>query len=194
MNCSMNDHKAWAINRILRGFDWIAVVVDLHQILSRDLGVHQTVGVQKILVVLAGNTRSDVGIDEIAHAGWAVRLSDGAVKVGMVHPKVKDKRGLAGVGYAGVVKGTKNKAAAEFYINVLISDEMQELLHVKNGIVPPNRDIQEKYSDPSKLKRDANGTPFLLMKPSEIDNLYQIDWSNFNMKDWTRKWNRQVAK
>ena len=71
---------------------------------------------------------------------------------------------------------------------------MQEMLHVKNGIVPPNRNIQEKYSDPAKLKRDANGTPFLLMKPSEIDNLYQIDWSNFNMKQWTRKWNRQVAK
>lgn len=130
----------------------------------------------------------------IAHAGWAVRLNDGGVKVGMVHPPIKDKRGLAGVGFAGVTAGTKNKAAAEFYLNILISDEMQELLHVKNGIVPPNRNIQVKYSDPSKLKRDASGVPFLLMKPSEVDNLYNIDWSDFSMKDWTRKWNRQVAK
>lgn len=130
----------------------------------------------------------------VAHAGWAVRLNDGGVKVGMVHPPVKDRRGLAGIGYAGVTAGTKNKEAAEFYINILISDEMQELLHVKNGIVPPNRNVQEKYSDPAKLKRDASGTPFLLMKPSEISNLYQIDWSDFSMKQWTRKWNRTVAK
>ena len=52
----------------------------------------------------------------IAHAGWGVRLHDAGVPVGMVHPIVKDKVGLAGRGYAGVVKGTKNKAAAEFYI------------------------------------------------------------------------------
>ena len=130
----------------------------------------------------------------IAHAGWAVRLNDGGVKVGMVHPPVKDKKGYAGIGYAGVTAGSKNKEAAEFYLNVLISDEMQELLHVKNGIVPPNKNIQEKYSDPAKLKLDATGTPFLMMKPSEIDNLYQLDWSAFDVKGWTRKWNRTVAK
>ena len=43
---------------------------------------------------------------------------------------------------------------------------MQELLHVKNGIVPPNKNIQKKYSDPAKLKLGATGTPFLMMKPS----------------------------
>ena len=42
----------------------------------------------------------------------------------MVHHMGKDKAGLARVGYSGVVKGTKNKAAAEFYINELISEGM----------------------------------------------------------------------
>ena len=127
----------------------------------------------------------------IAHAGWGVRLHDAGVPVGMVHPIVKDKVGLAGRGYAGVVKGTKNKAAAEFYINELLSEEMQEILHTKNGVVPTNGKVQVKYSGQPKL--DSSGVPFLMLSPDQIANLYYMDMSAFNMKDWTRKWNRIVA-
>jgi putative spermidine/putrescine transport system substrate-binding protein len=127
----------------------------------------------------------------IAHAGWGVRLHDAGVPVGMVHPIVKDKVGLGSRGYAGVVKGTKNKAAAEFYINELISEEMQEILHTKNGIVPTNSKVQVKYSGQPKL--DSSGVPFLMLSPDQIANLYYMDMSAFDMKDWTRKWNRTVA-
>ena len=99
---------------------------------------------------------------------------------------------MASRGFAGVVKGTKHKAAAEFYINHLISEEMQEILHTKNGIVPTNRKVQVKYADQPKL--DAAGEPFLLLSPDQIANLYYMDWSDFSMKDWTRKWNRTVAQ
>ena len=159
--------------------------------LINDLNVHSfwSSGTQMTQLHKAGDV-----LASIAHAGWAVRLHDADVGVGVVHPIVKDRQGMASRGFAGVVAGTKNKEAAEFYINILVSEEMQELLHVKNGIVPTNTKIQEKYSDPSKLKRDISGEPFLLMKPEEIANLYYMDWSNFNMKDWTRKWNRTVAK
>ena len=127
----------------------------------------------------------------IAHAGWGVRLHDAGVPVGMVHPTVKDKVGLASRGYAGVVKGTRNKAAAEFYINELISEEMQEILHTRNGIVPTNSKVQVKYSGQPKL--DSSGVPFLMLAPEQIANLYYMDMSAFDMKDWTRKWNRTVA-
>ena len=127
----------------------------------------------------------------IAHAGWGVRLHDAGVPVGMVHPTVKDKVGLASRGYAGVVKGTRNKAAAEFYINELISEEMQEILHTRNGIVPTNSKVQVKYSGQPKL--DSSGVPFLMLAPEQIANLYYMDMSAFDMKDWTRKWNRVVA-
>lgn len=128
----------------------------------------------------------------VTHAGWGVRLQDAGVPVGMVHPLVKGKVGMASRGYAGVVKGTKNKSAAEFYINELVSEGMQEILHTKNGIVPTNKKVQQKYSGEPKL--DVDGQPFLLLSPEEIGNLYYMDWSDFNMKDWTRKWNRTVAR
>ncbi len=128
----------------------------------------------------------------IAHAGWGVRLHDAGVPVGMVHPRVKDRVGMGSRGYAGLVKGTTHKAAAEFYINELISEEMQEILHTRNGIVPTNKNVQLAYS--SKPKLDASGEPFLLLAPEQIGNLYYMDWTGFSMKDWTSKWNRTVAR
>jgi putative spermidine/putrescine transport system substrate-binding protein len=130
-----------------------------------------------------------------AHAGWGVRLSDGGVDVGFVHPDLGGKgRGMAATGYAAITAGSKNKAAAEFYINHLISDEMQEVLHTKNGIVPTSTNIQNKYSDPSMLKSDSTGVPFLLMKPADIAGLYRMDSDKVDLKDWTRKWNRTIPK
>ena len=159
--------------------------------LIKKLGVHSFwhSGTQITQLHKAGDVYATV-----AHAGWGVRLNDAGVSVGVVHAKVKDKQGMADLGFAAVVANTKHKEAAEFYLNILISEEMQTLLHVKNGIVPTNAKVQAEYSDSSKLKRDASGEPFLLMKPAEIANLYYIEWSKFNQKQWTNKWNRTVAK
>ena len=184
-----------AVNTVLTSIAGFAAAKggDEHNIdpgleLIRDLGVHSfwTSGTQITQLMKA----EDVYV-AIAHAGWGVRLHDAGVPVGMVHPKVKDKVGLASRGYAGLVKGTKNKAAAEFYINELISEGMQEVLHTKNGIVPTNGKVQAKYADKAKL--DSSGVPFLMLAPEQIANLYYMDMSAFDMKDWTRKWNRVVA-
>ena len=184
-----------AVNTVLTSIAGFAAAKggDEHDIdpgleLIRDLGVHSfwTSGTQITQLMKA----EDVYV-AIAHAGWGVRLHDAGVPVGMVHPKVKDKVGLASRGYAGLVKGTKNKAAAEFYINELISEGMQEVLHTKNGIVPTNGKVQAKYADKAKL--DSSGVPFLMLAPEQIANLYYMDMSAFDMKDWTRKWNRVVA-
>ena len=156
--------------------------------LIRDIGVFSfwNSGTQVTQMFKSGDV-----LVAIAHAGWGVRLHDAGVPVGMIHPMVKDRVGLASRGYAGVVKGTKHKAAAEFYINELVSEGMQEILHTKNGIVPTNRKVQVKYSGEPKL--DSTGVPFLMLSPDQIANLYYMDWSGFSMKDWTRKWNRIVA-
>ena len=156
--------------------------------LIRDIGVFSfwNSGTQVTQMFKSGDV-----LVAIAHAGWGVRLHDAGVPVGMIHPMVKDRVGLASRGYAGVVAGTKHKAAAEFYINELVSEGMQEILHTKNGIVPTNRKVQVKYSGEPKL--DSTGVPFLMLSPDQIANLYYMDWSGFSMKDWTRKWNRVVA-
>ena len=157
--------------------------------LIRDLGVHSfwTSGTQITQLMKA----EDVYV-AIAHAGWGVRLHDAGVPVGMVHPAVKDKMGMASRGFATVVTGSKNQKAAEWYINELVSEGMQEILHTRNGIVPVNQKVQEKYSGSPKV--DSSGEPFLLLSPQQIANLYSMDYSNFSMREWTKKWNRIVAR
>ncbi len=156
--------------------------------LIRDLGVFAfwTSGTQITQMFRSG----DVAV-AVAHAGWGVRLHDAGVPVGMVHPVVRDRVGVAGLGYAGVVKGTRRKAAAEFYINELISEAMQEILHTGNGVVPTNRRVQIKYSGSPKL--DSSGVPFLMLAPEQIADLYYMDMSVLDMRDWVRKWNRIVG-
>ena len=156
--------------------------------LIRDLGVFAfwTSGTQ-----LTQMFRSGDAAVAVAHAGWGVRLHDAGMPVGMVHPEVRDRVGVAGLGYTGVVMGTRHKAAAEYYINELISEAMQEILHTRNGIVPANRKVQIKYAGNPKL--DSSGVPFLMLAPEQIANLYYMDMSAFDMRDWSRQWNRIVG-
>ena len=156
--------------------------------LIRDLGVFAfwTSGTQLTQMFRSG----DVAV-AIAHAGWGVRLHDAGVPVGMVHPTVRDKVGVAGLGYTGVARGTRHKAAAEFYINELISEAMQEILHTDNGVVPVNRKVQIRHSGNPKL--DSSGVPFLMLEPAQIADLYYMDMSDLDMSDWVRKWNRIVG-
>lgn len=156
--------------------------------LIRDLGVFAfwTSGTQLTQMFNSGDV-----VVAVAHAGWGVRLHDAGVPVGMVHPAVKDRVGLAGLGYVGVARGTTRKAAAEFYINELISEGMQETLHITNGVVPTNRHVQMKHSGSPKL--DSSGVPFLMLAPEQIADLYYMDMSAFDMSDWVRQWNRIVG-
>ena len=69
---------------------------------------------------------------------------------------------------------------------------MQTILHTKNGVVPTNVEVQKQFAGSPKL--DACGSPFLLMSPEEIANLYYIDYSKFDMSELTNQWNRTVPK
>jgi putative spermidine/putrescine transport system substrate-binding protein len=125
-----------------------------------------------------------------AHCGWAVRNHDAGTPVGCVHPVVNGKRGAPAVGYAAIAKGSKNAAAAHFYINELVGFEMQELFHVKNGIVPVNNKVLEQYYKMPKL--DSEGVPFLILDPKEVANFWYLDYSKYDAKGWQRAWDRTL--
>ena len=65
------------------------------------------------------------------------------------------------------------------------------------GIMYAQVKFTQKLTKPDKPiapKLDADGFPFLLLSPEDVANLYYIDWANFNMSEWTKKWNRAVAQ
>ena len=127
-----------------------------------------------------------------AHCGWAVRQHDAGIPSGCVHPTVNGKRGAPAVGYAAIAKGSENVAAAHFYINELVGFEMQELFHVKNGIVPVNKKVLDKYFKTPKLDKD--GVPFLILDPKEVANFWYLDYSKYNAKTWQRAWDQTILR
>jgi putative spermidine/putrescine transport system substrate-binding protein len=127
-----------------------------------------------------------------AHCGWAVRQHDAGIPSGCVHPVVNGKRGAPAVGYAALTKDSANVELAHFYINELIGFDMQELFHVKNGIVPVHGKVLEKYYKNPKV--DSSGVPFLILDPKEVANFWYLDYSKHSPKEWQRAWDRTLLR
>ena len=52
------------------------------------------------------------------HTGWCVRAKKAGLPVAAVHPRINaSTQGLLKTGWIGVVKGSKNREAAQYYIN-----------------------------------------------------------------------------
>lgn len=128
----------------------------------------------------------------VTHGGWAVQMAASGLPVGMVHPKIGDRQGMASRGFVGIVKGSNKAAAAEFYINQLISAESQEHMYRTNGSISVNAKAQLKASDTPV--KDSEGRAFLLLTPQQINNMYNIDYAGFKLTDWSRKWNRIMSQ
>ena len=124
----------------------------------------------------------------VAHAGWGIQMAKAGVPVKMVHPRIKDRKGMASLGSVGITKGSKAYEAAHVYIDALISEPVQTQLLIRNAIVPVNSKSQAANIDNPDLK------PWMLLTPDEISSMYYVDFSKVDVKSWTRKWNRMVAQ
>ena len=61
----------------------------------------------------------------VAHAGWALRTAQAGAPVATVPARFGSREGMVKEGYIGVVKGSRNQEAAEFFINTYLSAEAQ---------------------------------------------------------------------
>ena len=124
-----------------------------------------------------------------AHAGWAVRLRRGGMEeASFAHLRVGDKRGVANLGYFGLVKGSKNAAIAQPFISKFISTDVQEKLARTTGIVPINATALRKLADDPILKE------MMLLSPTDVKNMYSVNLDKADFAKWTEQWNRTIAK
>ena len=128
----------------------------------------------------------------VMHGGWAIQMR----KQGINHVRAAysemgpGKRGMLKLGYFGVVKGTSPQvqAAAEAFINAMVSAEAQEAMTNKRGLVAVNLPAMGKLAQNPLLAEN------LMLKPEEVANVYKIDFSKVKVAEWTDKWNRMVVK
>jgi spermidine/putrescine-binding protein len=90
-------------------------------------------------------------------------------------------------GYVGVVKGTKNQEAAEFFINTYLSPDAQAKFAMKVGVVPVVPGPRAKMAEDSTLRE------LVVLDPARINNMVRLDAAKIDLSKWNDEWNRTVA-
>jgi spermidine/putrescine-binding protein len=123
----------------------------------------------------------------VAHAGWALRTARAGVPVATVPAKIGAKQGMVKEGYVGVIKGTPNQEAAEFFINTYLSPEAQEKFAMKTGVVPVVQAARGKMGEDPTLRE------LVVLDPARIGNMVRLDAAKIDLGKWNDEWNRTVA-
>jgi putative spermidine/putrescine transport system substrate-binding protein len=124
----------------------------------------------------------------VAHAGWAVRAAYAGVPVATVPARIGNHRGMIKEGYIGVIKGSPNQDAAEFFINTYISTAAQYQFAVKTGVVPVNPEARAKLGDVPVVK------DLVVLDQGAISNMVKLDPAKINLSQWDEQWDRMIAR
>lgn len=124
-------------------------------------------------------------------AHLAIRMFDSGVNVATVHPVINGHKVALARGYLAVTKGSPNQAAAEYYINQMISTHMQERLYTQAATIPVNVDTMKQVI--GSVRVDKAGKPFLQMDPAILADAWAPAFADINKRDWARRWQRAVA-
>ncbi len=140
--------------------------------------------------VVAGFKTGDIYV-AVAHSGWCLRSAKFAgANVASVHPKINDKqKGVIKVGWLGVVKGTKNAAAAMFFINAYLDEEFQVAFAKNSGVWPVNKRAVQRLRTEDPVFVALNN-----IEQADIDRMLRVDYKGVNVNNWYDQWNRAVSK
>jgi spermidine/putrescine-binding protein len=124
----------------------------------------------------------------VAHAGWAVRTAYAGVPVKTVPAQIGSHVGMLKEGWIGVVRGSRVKEAAEFYINTVLSPEVQYQMAVKTGTVPVHPDALKRLGNVDVVK------DLVILDPARIARMTKLDAAKIDMSRWNEQWNRMISR
>lgn len=122
------------------------------------------------------------------HGGWGLRVARTGVPVAMSYPEAKGKRGFMNTNWLGIVKGTKARPAAEFFINCYLDPGVQDEMARRTGTAPIKKEARDK------LLTEQEFRDFMLLTDEDMQGAYYPDWSKIDMSEWIEKWNRTVTR
>jgi putative spermidine/putrescine transport system substrate-binding protein len=119
------------------------------------------------------------------HAGWVIRIARGGFPIAHADVRVGDKHGIIAEEYMGILKGTKAREAAEYWINQALEPEAQIAFARKVGVVPTNAKALERMKDDPVLKT-------LMWRPEDQKRAFHMNWKVIEpqMPKMVDRWNR----
>ena len=127
----------------------------------------------------------------VAHTGWCLRaIKYAGANVASAHPRINaTTTGVLKVGWIGVVKGTKNAAAAMQFINAYLDEEFQLGFAKNTGVWPSNTKARQRLRTEDALFVSLNN-----IDQADIDRMLRIDYKGVNINSWYDQWNRAVSR
>ena len=122
------------------------------------------------------------------HAGWAVRLRRSNVPLSVAYTPFGQKKGALWPVPVYIISKTPNQAAAEAFVDNLMSPAGQLSHGKQTGSVPVDSAARKAIGE------DAISAELLMLGDKEMENAHQIDWSKLNVKAWQETWARQVKR
>lgn len=122
------------------------------------------------------------------HAGWAARMRRSDVPVSIGYTPFGESRGALWAVPAYIVADNPNQAAAEAFIDVLMSPETQFEHGKATGCVPVVSEAR------ARLAEDELSDELLMLTDDEMEQAYQIDWTKLDVDAWRNTWERQVNR
>lgn len=123
------------------------------------------------------------------HAGWVLRIARSGFPLAHADPKVGDKHGMIAEEFMGIMKGTKARAAAEFWINRSLEADVQIQFARKVGVVPTNgKALAQMKGDPD-LKN-------FMWSETDQRSAFHMNWKVVEpqMPSIVDKWSRMMAR
>ena len=127
----------------------------------------------------------------VAHTGWCLRaIKFAGANVAAAHPKINDKqKGVIKVGWLGVVKGSKNAAAAMAFVNAYLDEEFQVAFAKNSGVWPVNKRAIQRLRTEDPVFVALNN-----IEAADVANMLRVDYKGVNVGNWYDQWNRAVSK
>lgn len=122
------------------------------------------------------------------HAGWAVRGREAGIPLAITYPLIAGKRGILSVTWIGIVKGTQQVKAAEYFINRYLDIEVQQKMGRENGVIPQNPKAAEMFRQDPLLRE------LMLLSPEQMTKTFYPDFAIIEQSDWSDRWNRIVLQ
>ncbi len=120
-------------------------------------------------------------------SSWAIRLQRANYKwAKFALLKVGDNVGIWERGHMGLAKGSRHVAAANWFMNELISPKIQLELAKRAGNVPVNKEAI------AELDKDPLVHGVLRLDPKDIANMRRVDFGDIDVSAWTDEWDRTM--
>ena len=122
-------------------------------------------------------------------SSWAIRLRRAGhewAKFALL--KVGDNVGIWERGHMGLAKGSRNVEAAHWFVNRLISPEIQLELSKRSGSVAVSRKAV------AELDKDPLLHEILMLESGQIANMRRVDFGKIDISKWNADWNRVMLK